>query len=541
MESSSASDLTFKWNDNIIKLFEKRDITSISIPESITFSSSLLGKYDLLKWIETNYEKGTLLYPYSEYTLVSLMKKLNDLELIKDSLLSPSSVPGNISIIYEKTIKPSEQIIDFNIIGIHIILFSVMFNLIDPELNDKLKRNRDNNKILEQQKNVKLNIYNELVESPSAIGMTETDTDEARRIYELRYIEKYTKIDTPFLALGYSPYVRSSDQFLQYPMDFSFIFETFYSVRIPEFIKENNRRINKSNWDIQEHFIKSLRHFFMPPKGWFEQQETRLLERKTSRDEKYAIGTWKGGFTFDTEMFNNLFYYLPKLSPKSISEPIILFHGAKISDDSEFFLKDAFGKLSQNGELLSLLATSWWPGVALNFSTKLTRSRKKKCIMIRLFIRHPIHAIFVSTAFISSHDTISPGSLPSNHNEREIVLKPGIYFRPRRTRQIITKLDITKDYPDSDELSLDLSTSMDSDYIKHHDLKNVNLKEVMITEIGFIENDKINILEIQDFETYDPTIEKYGEYSESIDDRFKWVPFKRQSQIPTSSSMINDD
>lgn len=486
---------------------------------------------DFLNFIESSYTTGTLLYPYSQYTLTSLLYALNDLKMFQLSTLSPSVLPKSLAI---QTTLPSykmNQRRDNIIVGVHIYLQIIIFTLTDFNLENKMKKNREFYNIPTKERYSRLSpLLDEItgrpreIELPSAVGLTVGNLGKERLDpkFEENYDKKYTR--NPNIknrALGYSPYTRSLDQQgqLEHPMPFKFILETFYGIEVPPYITENETITTSEGWRIQQFNIELLRNFFWPDQVWFEKQEERLYEKVISDEEYHSISDWKEGDTKKIDKFGNLFYYLPILKPKSMTQPIVLFHGVGNPND-EFFIRDAFGRLSPKGELKSLLATSWWPGSSLVFSTKKEIARKTEALLIRLFIRHPVHAIFISSAFQSIYDGLLPTDQASNLNEREIVLKPGIFFRPRRTK--IIRIHVDEDNLDEGKYDLTAATDADS-HVRQFNLKNVDISEKIIPQIRTQrkgEKSHLNILKIADYETYDPAVEGFFDVTESV---FFWA------------------
>jgi len=240
---------------------------------------------DFLNFISTNYTKGTLLYPYSPYTLTALLYALNDLKMFQLSTLSPSILPKSLAIQTTLPGYKSRQKEDNVIVGTHIYLQIILFTLTDYNLEGKMKANREFYKIPHKERYSRFSPFLDEntgkpkeIELESAIGIEKSNLGKERidPNFEENFNRKYSK--NPNLknrALGYSPYTRSLDEEgrLETPMLFSFILETFYSVTVPQYITEHEGKKNTEGWRIQQFSIELLRNFFWPSQEWFEKQE----------------------------------------------------------------------------------------------------------------------------------------------------------------------------------------------------------------------------------------------------------------------------
>lgn len=524
----------YKWSQEV-----KDMLQFFQTPSMNTFlNSEHIDNIKFIQKIIDNYEKGVLIYPYNPDNVPSLVAKIRRLKIVKESSLSPNKVPERLQIMYSKKPTNHEKDRINNVMNIHLILYYILSKLTDKLLEFKMKENRKAHHIPDQERYGYTNHRGEFVELHSVAGRT---IDNERKMYiynNPKYKLKYTvdNVDQPpQFALGYSPYVRSIDNSgkLRSPMPLYNILRIFFGVETDLnnlFLHHEILSMERTSWEIQEYLIRVLQKFFMPSKKWFRNQIDRLSSKFAFEEETFDIIDWKSGMMDSESLISStlepLFNYVDLLSPKTQDRPIVLFHG--VSDvTSRSFLNGAFGPKTETGELTAMLATSWWPGIAMSFA--LSQSEEGAATIIRLFIRHPVRALFVSGAFASQFESLSS---KSNQNEREIILSPGIYFRPRISRRETIISSFKKQSLDKNSITFTTSfhgtNTITTDYFNdknpHHE---------MIPQIFDVENTKMNDLEIIDFETYDPSVESFINDVE-VAAEFDFVD--NQSQQPSSSS-----
>jgi len=502
------------------------------------FNNEHINNIKFIQKIIDNYEKGVLIYPYSPDNVPSLIAKIRRLKIVKESSLSPNKVPEQLQIMYSKRPTNHEKDSINNVMNIHFILYYILSKLTDKSLEFKMKENRKSHNIPDQERYGYINHRGEFIELHSVAGRT---IDDERKMYiydNPKYKLKYTVdniVQPPQFALGYSPYVRSIDNSgkLRSPMPLYNILRIFFGVETDLnnlYLHNEILSMERTSWDIQEYLIRVLQKFFMPSKKWFKNQIDRLSSKFAFEEETFDIIDWKSGMMGSESLISStlepLFNYVDLLSPKSQDRPIVLFHG--VSDViSRSFLNGAFGPKTETGELTAMLATSWWPGIAMSFA--LSESEEGTATIIRLFIRHPVRALFVSGAFASQFESLSS---KSNQNEREIILSPGVYFRRRISRKETVISSFRKRSLDKNSITFTTSfhgtNSQLTDYFKD---KNPHYE--MIPQIFDVENTKMNDLEIIDFETYDPSVESFINDIRVVTEI---DVIEDQSQRPSSSS-----
>lgn len=485
------------------------------------FEAKHIKNIEFIKKIMERYEKGVLLYPYSPDNVPSLIAKINRMKIVKESSLSPNKAPERLQVMYSRGLSDDQKDRINNVMNVHLVLYYLLSKITDKALIYKMKENRRAHNIPDQERYGYINRYGKFIELPSVAGKTIEDP-KIKHIYdEPKYKTKYTMdniIQPPKYALGFSPYVRSIDRFgsLRQPMPLYDILRIFFSVEtdvmdlfLHSEIKSLEKQDTPAGWELQEYMIRILQKLFMPSKQWFRNQIERLSAKSVFAEEEIDLRDWKMGMMYSNlaiSKFKPLFDYVDLLSPKSSDQPIVLFHG--VSDvNSESFLNGAFGPRTTTGELTAILGTSWWPGVSMGFALREPDAQDEKGTLIRLFIRHPVRALFISGAFTSEYENLSA---KSNNNEREIILSPGIYFRPRVTQKEITISSSKTQSPE--EASIRFTTTYSKEnkrIINVNDFEGSNPSKAMIPQIYPIDITDMNDLEIIDYETYDPSVESF--------------------------------
>lgn len=301
----------FKWASDITDI--ARYFTMKIAPTQGMMFSGYRYEIQYINHIVREYEKGTLLYPYSPDNVYSIIEKLRNLKLFRMSILSPFRTTETILKTIDKFTDDDRDYMSV-ILNVQVVLNYILVKLLDKNLEKKMEANRLEMGIKTQEKYGYVDIDGIFHELPSVYGV-----DVQNRLYDsLEYQSKYTSIKLKTQpkrnALGFNPYIRAVDEYgrLDKPMVLSPLLMIFYDVRILDnhfqhlhkFIRENEGLDTEHGWEIQEFLIKTLQEFFMPSKKWFENQIDRLWNRRLFREEYELLENWKLGYSVQTEEMN---------------------------------------------------------------------------------------------------------------------------------------------------------------------------------------------------------------------------------------------